>query len=224
MGRKLLTKNPSFSYHVTSRTNNREWFYIPTSEVWPIFEEKLTRANDLYETEIHAFVLMSNHFHLILSDKTGNIAPTIRYLLTEVSKAINFIAHRMNHVFGIRYKWSALRNAITYAYVYKYVLRNPVRAGIARTVEEYPMSTLHHELNGSLRIPMVERFAPLWDFIPREMKPRLEWLNVATPKEHESLIKRALHHYDFRFPDGNDYRHRLKALRQSYGVEGPESH
>ncbi len=219
MPRNRLILDSASAFHVTARSNNKDWFYLSIDNCWTIFSDVLSRISGLYEVEFHALVLMSNHFHLILSSRAGNISYPMRYLMTEVSRAINRETGRLNHVFGNRYKWSILRNSVDYAYVYKYVLRNPVRAGLVESVEKYEYSSLSRLMIPRLSFPVVENSLGLWSLIPKAISDRLEWLNVPTSKEEEALVKRGLNHFNFKLPSGNSYRHQLKRLRLSYGVE-----
>lgn len=66
MPRAKLIRSDSAPYHITSRSNNREWFYIPTLDVWS-YSRKLLREGALrFNVQVDAFVLMSNHYHLCI--------------------------------------------------------------------------------------------------------------------------------------------------------------
>jgi len=81
---------------------------------------------------------MPNHFHAIVSTPDGNLDAGMQYLLREMSKKVNFITERMNHLWGGRYKWSSIQSEYYYETVYRYVYQNPLRAGICSNVEIYP--------------------------------------------------------------------------------------
>lgn len=92
---------------------------------------------------VHAFVLMSNHYHLIVSThEEHDLGIVMCDFQKSVSKAVNRISERTNHVFGGAYKGSLITNPVHYANVLKYVLRNPVAAGICSRSLNYPYSTL----------------------------------------------------------------------------------
>jgi putative transposase len=52
MPRKKLIYTDQFPYHVTARSNNKEWFYLPISEVWNIFTSKLCEASLKFKFQI----------------------------------------------------------------------------------------------------------------------------------------------------------------------------
>src|SRR5690606_40247811 len=61
----LFRSTAAFPYHVTNRSNNREFFYVEMETLWPIFTDTLFDLTKQFNCQIHAFVLMSNHYHLI---------------------------------------------------------------------------------------------------------------------------------------------------------------
>lgn len=216
MPRRKLFKTSSYPYHVTARSNNKEWFYAPVEVVWKVFCEKLVLNSELYRTEIHAFMLMSNHFHMILSTPEGNLGDVMRHLLTEVAKELQRSTGRENHIFGSRYTWSLLDSGYALAYVFKYVYRNPVRSRIVQNAEEYPFSTVVLQRTNP---PVVEGYSDLWQYIPRNIGERLDWLNFPTRFEVESSIRKALRSGRFRFSKGRDAMRNINELRSAYKVE-----
>jgi putative transposase len=218
MARKKLIVDDQFSYHVTNRSNNQEWFYLPIGDIWDIFQVMLLRTQEIYCLEIHSLVLMSNHFHLHLSTPLKNLHLAMRYFQTEVARRIQKRTGRKNHIFGTRYRWSWLDSGYATAYASKYVLRNPVRAGIVDRVEQYEFSTLTQLLEGKCRLPITDGVRPHWKFIPNHIEDRLRWLNSPTPKELEELVGKALRRKEFRFSRGNEIRLQLDQLAQQYQI------
>jgi putative transposase len=179
----------------------------------------LSRSAERYQTEIHTFVLMSNHYHLLLSTPQANLNAFMRYFQTETCKQIQRETNRINHIFGTRYKWSVLGEPSYMAYAYKYVLRNPINASLTERAENYCYSSLHSILKMKAELPLIERLDRFWDLIPRSLQERLDWLNQPTPREIEALIGKALRRSRFQFSQGNDVRKHLEFLRSTYGVE-----
>jgi putative transposase len=216
MPRRRLVQLGHIPYHVTSRSNNKEWFYIPTEECWEIFCTQLIETSLLYQVHILAFTLMSNHFHLMLLTPLSNLGEVMRHFLTGVSKAIQFRAKRINHVFGSRYRWSLLPDPIAVAYVYKYIMRNPVRAEMCKRVEEYPYNSLRRT---SPHVPQVDGIGNLWRCIPSNYSERTNWLNQPTPRELEVIINQSLRREVFEFSKDNSKQKAIRELQASYGVK-----
>lgn len=143
MPRKKLIYTHELPYHVYARSNNKEWFYIPKNKTWEIFSNEIQNMCLNFNALIHAFVLMDNHYHmLITTDQKHPLSVVMENLQKSVSRKINKLANRQNHIFGGPYKGSLITNNVYYAQVIKYVYRNPVEAGLSKLCEEYPYSTL----------------------------------------------------------------------------------
>ena len=214
MSRRKLTRDTLFPYHVTARSNNRDWFYLPQQQSWNIFTKYLRVVADRFGIEVLSFVLMSNHFHLMLATPLANIDAVMRYLMTEVSREIGKRTGRINHVFGGRYKWSWLSDPEAVAYVFKYICRNPVKAGITERCEDYPFSTANR--SGMKDIPLIERLDSVWRLIPRGKVERSTWLNRPSAREEEDLITKAIRRSHFAFSKDKKVQLRLAPLRASY--------
>ncbi len=174
-------------YHITARTNNREWFGLNLSEVWKICEEQLYFIHHGFGVRIHAFVLMSNHFHLILSDPEGQMSAALRWFMTETARQINYKMKTRNHVYGQRHYRSLISSYQHYMHAYKYVLRNPVEIGACPRVEDYPYSSLRGLLGfQKLNFPVSD------ELLMDELEGTLKWLNHAVDKEDRETIRQGL--------------------------------
>jgi putative transposase len=218
MPRPILFRTRDFAYHVTARSNNKEWFYVPTEACWNIFCGQLSDSAQKYQLLVHAFVLMSNHYHLLVSTPLGNLDDAMRHFQTQVSRSIQRWSTRINHVFGGRYHWSVLGDSCALAYVYKYVYRNPVRAGICDTAESYQFSSISSKTHTSA-IPLIEGFNNYWNFVPKDPAERLEWLNRPARPESEDLVKRTLRRSHFQFSKSSNVQANLRMLRADYGIQ-----
>lgn len=138
MPRKKLTYTSEYPYHIVARSNNKEFFYLPKNVVWNIFIRQLRQLNSEFNFQIYGFVLMDNHYHLLASTSNkADLGVIMQRLQLKVSKAINKRAQRINHTFGGPYKASLITNPYSFLHTLKYLLRNPIQAGLTRKVESY---------------------------------------------------------------------------------------
>lgn len=195
MPRRNLIRTADFPYHVTNRSNNREFFYVEPEILWPIFIENLGKIQTKYECEIHAFVMMTNHYHLQISTPHENLEDAMCYFNREVARAGNKIAGRTNHFFGTRYKWSLIPTESYYWNATKYIFRNPVRAGICKSVQDYKFSSLNFSSS-------IVDWKTTDYFFDREKRVRLDldWLNEPFANEQEAAIQKALRRTEFKLP------------------------
>lgn len=126
-------------------------------KVWEIFSEELAEVNLQYDFQIHSFVLMSNHFHLIASTPQSNISQCMWHLMYHTSKRITRSGNRINETYAGRYYKCILQDHSYYLNAYKYNYRNPISAGLCERVQDYKFSTLAAVM-GKARsiIPVVE--------------------------------------------------------------------
>lgn len=195
MPRKRFIPSNSCPYNISARCHNREWFELPMNDVWQIFSDYLYCVHHAFDLQIHSFVLMSNHFHLIASTPNNNLPEVMNYFMREVSKSIARRTERINQIFGGPYHWSLLNSNHYYLCAYKYLYRNPVDAGLCEKVEDYIYSSLPGLLgNQRLIIPIKEDH-----HLFRDPEETLKWLNSSYPRHSKDEIKKALRRNQFAF-------------------------
>lgn len=184
-----------FPYSVTARSNNKEWFDLPLEVCWPIFCEVLSEVADQYKFMSHAFLLMSNHYHWLLTTPLANLGEGMRYFQTETSRKMGRAAGRINKIYGARYKPCLIHSPVYYANSYRYIFQNPLRAGMVKQVEDYSWSTLVRPGDVPLTSSLIHG-----DYIPPEERELLPWLNQVPEAKYNECIRRALLHSKFKFP------------------------
>lgn len=194
---RQVPKSDQFPYHVSARTPNREFFKLPIEVVWKVFEDYLFLTKEIYNLNIHAFVLMSNHFHLLVSTPDANISEAMNYLLREISKELNRNSGRINQNWGGPHYKTLIESFHYFMNTYKYIHRNPVRAGLCAKVEDYPFSTLHGLCGQSRLVIPVEEDTLLFD--PNFNLQTLEWLNTPSCPNDEEEVRKALRRRFFEF-------------------------
>ena len=199
MPRKKLVRTDEYPYHVTARVNNRERFALELYKCWMIFEAHLTKLVSEYECEIHLFVLMPNHFHLMISTPNENLDQAMHYLMRETSKKIGYRARRINHIYGGPYKWSLITDEQYYSLAYKYVCRNPVAANLCKKVQDYPYSSFARiRTHQKMRFPLIdpEKFS---SYLPSSEDELLFWVNTPSSKEFDEAMTKALRRSQCKF-------------------------
>jgi len=184
MPRSKRLLHPEFPHHITARSNNRVHFPVSLEIAWSIFEDHLYLLNRGFGCEIISFVLMPNHFHLMLRDPNLQLGSAMQYFMRETSKEINRQAGTINRVWGANYYSSLISNLPYYYSAYKYVYRNPVKAGLCTSTISYPFSTLCGLLGASrISIPLNED-PTLFD----NVEDTLSWLDEGFSETEERAI------------------------------------
>jgi REP element-mobilizing transposase RayT len=209
MPRKLHIAHSKCPYHVTARSHDGTWFQIPISIVWEVMTDYLYFIQRAYEVRVHSFVLMNNHFHLLVSTPEANLSAAMNYFMRETSKEINRISGKKNQVYGGRYYRSIISNNLHFQHVYKYIYRNPVSANLTQDCESYRYSTLHGLLGKSpLHIPLEEDTLLFENDNPRRT---LIWLNTPPNSQNYEILRKALKRRILKFPR-NRWRDRQHTL------------
>ena len=195
MPKQNLIRTADFPYHLTARSNNREFFYLDLEELWWIFMKNLSVLQRDYGCEIQAFVLMSNHYHLMMVTPRENLGESMQYLQRETARRANYRTERVNHFFGGRYKWSLVNQEIYYWHALKYIYRNPVRAGMCERVEDYKFSSLNRSAWG-----FDWRLTDYFFDRAKTIELDRDWLNQSYPGEQEMAVQKALRRREFKPP------------------------
>ena len=82
-----------------------------------------------FGAEIHAFVLMDNHYHLLMRCRRADVSETLRWLQTAYAIRFNWANNRRGHVFQGRFKSVLIREEEALDRVARYLHLNPVRIG-----------------------------------------------------------------------------------------------
>ncbi|MNJ91215.1 Transposase IS200 like protein [compost metagenome] len=199
MPRKPLIYTHEHPYHILARSNNKEWFYLPTSDCWMIFSEGLNLIAEKFGFSTHLFVLMNNHYHLIgTCSERHDLGEVMSWLQKAVSRKINHKTGRINHIFGGPYRACLIKDPHHYANVFKYVARNPVEAKMSDCVSSYPYSTLNlrTQANPFLSVRIGE--AKEWAVEVDSYRDRESWLDESFPESEYIVIRSALKKTVFR--------------------------
>lgn len=132
--------------HVIIRGNDREpIFYVDKD--YQYYLEKLEQACNKHECEVHAYVLMTNHVHLLITPYRENgVSKAIQMLGRYYVQYFNKSYKRTGTLWEGRYKASLVDSANYALTCYRYIELNPVRANMVKHPAEYPWSS--YRFNG----------------------------------------------------------------------------
>lgn len=158
MARPLRIEYPGAFYHIINRGNAGESIYTDDSDRHK-FLEYLEAAAERFTIVIHAYCLMTTHYHLIVETPNTNISSAIQWLNVSYATYYNRKRHRQGHLFQGRFK-SILINADDYLLeLSRYIHRNPVMAKITESPEDYSWSSYRAYVKGGKTIPSwLERY------------------------------------------------------------------
>ncbi|MCL4537975.1 MAG: transposase [Nitrospirae bacterium] len=140
MGRPLRIEYPGALYHITSRGNERKDIFLDDEDRYE-FLSVLGDYHDRYGILIHSYVLMSNHYHLIIETPEGNLLKVMHGINGRYTGYFNRRYARSGHLFQGRYKGILVDKENYLVQLSRYVHLNPVRARIVPRPEAYRWSS-----------------------------------------------------------------------------------
>jgi putative transposase len=142
-------------YHVLARGDRQEAIVRDDADR-VTFLRTLATASERSGFRIHAFVLMRNHYHLLLETSQANLSLGMGWLQNAFTRRINTRHELWGHLFGGRYKSILVEPGNCFWALLDYIHLNPVRAGIVAEkdgLESYVWSSLPHYLEPARKRP-----------------------------------------------------------------------
>jgi putative transposase len=140
MARPLRIEYPGAVYHVTSRGNGRKDIFEDDRDRL-IFLSILGSVVKRYNWLCHAYCLMDNHYHLMLETPDANLSAGMRQLNGVYTQSYNRRHQKPGHIFQGRFKAILIQKENYLLELCRYVVLNPVRAGLVKKVEDWRWSS-----------------------------------------------------------------------------------
>ena len=147
MARPLRIEYEGAFYHVTSRGNERRKIFFGKAD-YEKFKSYLTEAKEKYGYRLHCYVLMTNHYHLLIETPKGNMSKVMHYINGSYTNYVNRRRGRSGHLFQGRYKAIVVARDSYLLEVSRYLHLNPVRAKIVEKPEDYHYSSYRSYISG----------------------------------------------------------------------------
>ena len=160
MARKIRVEDAGF-HHILNRSVNREVIFA-TDEDKEKFIEIVCEVSNHYDFTIHAYVIMSNHYHLLLENRRENLSHGMRAINASYAQYYNKKYKRTGHLWQDRFKsWFVFDENYLFT-LFKYFEFNPIKAGITKKAGVYPYTLLHDILKDKLRVCTRDSFVLQW--------------------------------------------------------------
>jgi REP element-mobilizing transposase RayT len=140
MARPLRVEYPGAFYHVMNRGNAGEAIFPEDGEKEK-FLDCLQRTSRRFSIRLHAFCLMTTHYHLLVETPRPNLSRAIQWLNVSYAGWYNRRQGRNGHLFQGRFKALLVEADPYLSALSRYIHLNPVRAGMVREPEAYPWSS-----------------------------------------------------------------------------------
>jgi REP element-mobilizing transposase RayT len=146
--RKAREIRKGSKYHVIARINRKE-MVLKNDDMKALLLHTVIRAKKIYSFAVENFVIMGNHFHLIIyPGQDENLSRIMQWILFVFAKAYNRKICMPGHVWGDRFFSRILKNFREYITTFGYIDRNPSASGLVKKMTEWHFSGLFFHRSG----------------------------------------------------------------------------
>nr|WP_319563885.1 transposase [uncultured Rhodoferax sp.] len=137
---------PDYPHHVIQRGNNRQAIFVTTAD-YRMLLDLLQEQAKKWDVAVHAYVLMSNHFHVLATPRTADGLPKMMQAVgRSYVRYFNSAQKRTGTLWEGRYKSTLIQAERYLLACMAYIDLNPVRAGLVLQAQDYPWSSHGHYL------------------------------------------------------------------------------
>lgn len=140
MGRAWRIEYEGALYHLMSRGNDGQHIYLNNADR-NLFLKTVSEMSERFKLDILAYVLMSNHYHLLVRTRRANLKKAMQWFGTTYTRRFNNRNSKSGHLFQGRYKSLLVQNDAYVMQLSCYIHRNPLRAGIVNRLIDYQWSS-----------------------------------------------------------------------------------
>lgn len=155
MARQLRIEYTGACYHVLSR-GNAGCDIFRSDDDRQDFLMLLKEMSDRFDIEVHAYVLMTNHYHLLIRSRRPNLSKSMQWLGTAYTRRFNLRHSLFGHLFQGRFKSIIVENDAFLLQLSYYIHRNPLRAGMVKRLSDYKWSSYHYYAYKKNRSELIE--------------------------------------------------------------------
>jgi putative transposase len=150
--RKCRILKTGARYHVCARVNNREQL-LDSENAKKLFEEILERAKTKFSFSIENFVIMGNHYHLIIRPLNGeNLSKIMQWIMSVYAMTFNHRNGRTGHFWGSRFFSWVLDSLQQFLKTFEYIDQNPIKAHLTKNLNDWQFGGLAHHRAGKYHI------------------------------------------------------------------------
>jgi len=178
MARVARLKSNSGIYHVMIRGINKQ-LILEDDEDNQKFLEVLKECKILSEYKLYAYCFMGNHIHLLIKIEKEDLEQIFKRIGARYVYYYNWKYKRNGHLFQDRFKSEPIEDESYLLAVLRYIHRNPIKAGLSRSADQYQWSSYNEYLKSNSLVDV--------GFVLR-MMDRNEFVNFHNQQDDEKFL------------------------------------
>jgi len=156
MPRQSRKKSSTGIYHVMIRGINKQAIFSDDEDN-KRFLQILSDCKEICEFELYGYCLMGNHVHILLKEGKEPLERIFKRIGSRYVLWYNRKYQRCGHLFQDRYRSEVVENDLYFSVVLRYIHRNPIKASLCKSLEEYEWSSYNHYI---LKNKLIDRELP----------------------------------------------------------------
>lgn len=152
MARPLRIEYEGAFYHIVQRGIERRDIFISASDKEK-FLSYLEFAHSCYGAAFHSYILMNNHYHLILETPRANLSKIMHYINASYAAYYNAKRKRTGPLYQGRYKAILVQKDEYLHHLSRYIHLNALRARIVKDPKDYPWSSYNYFVSSGHNAP-----------------------------------------------------------------------
>ena len=153
---------PGYPHHVIQRGNNRQTIFASAADYQTLLD-LLDENAEKFGVAVHAYVLMSNHFHLLATPQTAEGLPLMMQAVgRRYVRHFNDSQKRTGTLWEGRYKSTLIQTERYLLACMAYIDLNPVRAALVAQARDYPWSS-HGHYTGQRTDKLITPHGLVWE-------------------------------------------------------------
>ena len=168
-------------YHVMMRGINRQDIF-EDNEDYKCFLDVLRECKKISEFELYAYCIMSNHIHLMIKTGKEPLDLIFKRIGSRFVYWYNLKYQRVGHLFQDRYRSEPVENEAYFVRTLRYIIQNPITAGLENVIGNYPWSSYKCYLGKNDKLTDTY-------FAIQIFKKREELVNYLNQKNEDSALE-----------------------------------
>jgi len=202
MARPLRIEYPGAWYHVMNRGRRSESIFSDKYD-YSAFIDLLIETSEMWNVNVAAYCLMTNHYHILLQTPEGNISRCMRHLNSVYTQRYNRRHGCDGQLFRGRYQSILVSDDAYLLQLVRYIHKNPIKAGLVKDIKDYQWSSYSGYLS----------YARKWQWLYKDFI-----FSMITPKKHGRLKP----FIEYMHEDDSPGVVKLFSLKKLPSIYGPE--